>query len=414
MDHRTRTVLRRGSAILLLVGLLSSICVFFGHHWFHYELLPALGISDALGDSIGGFFIILVAYVGQSIVSLALYRDTEHGSIKAALQMEQANQRLYAEIKELDQLANTDNLTGTWNRRRLEEAVRSEMDRLARYDHPLSLLIVDIDFFKTVNDRFGHDTGDQVLVELASQLQLSLRTSDSLTRWGGEEFIVLCPNSTLSTASLLAGRLREKIAKTDFQKVGHITVSIGGAECMPEETWEQWFQRADAALYQAKTNGRNQIQFASESPQRDSMGEKVAARFLQLVWHRAYECGQEVIDREHQSLFHHANELLAAMLSGPPSDDSGEMIDAFIRDVVRHFQNEEAIITAAGYPGAASHAEIHRELSARAVSLAERFRNGKLEAGELFQFLANDVVVKHMLGADREFFPYLDGAKVRM
>ena len=371
-------------------------------------MLPALGLSDALGDSIGGFVIILVAYIAQRIVSLALFHDTELGSTLVARQLQQANHGLQLALSELNRLAGTDKLTGAWNRRRLEEAVRSEMDRLARYDHPLSLLVLDADFFKSVNDRYGHGTGDQVLVELASQLRAAQRTSDSLTRWGGEEFIVLCPNTTLSTASRLAERLREKIAKADFPELGHLTVSIGVAECMPDETWEHWFQRADAALYQAKANGRNQVQFAPETPRRGGLGEKADARFLQLVWHKAYECGHEMIDREHQALFGHANDLLVAMLSGRPPDEMGELVDAFIRAVVQHFHNEETIIAAVGYPGAASHADTHRELSTRAVSLTDRFRNGMLEAGELFQFMAHDVVTKHLLGADREFFPYLE------
>ena len=402
--------MRRGGLVLVAVGLLSSICVYFGHHWFHGTLLPAFGVSNPLGDSIGGFFIIVVAYIGQRLVSLALFRDTELGSTLAAQQLERAVQGLQVALGELDRLAGTDKLTGTWSRRRLEEAVRSEMDRLARYDHPLSLLILDIDFFKMVNDQYGHGTGDQTLVELASQLQSALRASDSLTRWGGEEFVVLCPNTTLSTASLLAGRLREKIAKVEFLKVGHLTVSIGVAECLREDTWEQWFQRADAALYQAKTNGRNQVKFAPETPERGSVGEKVDARFLQMVWHKAYESGHEMIDREHQALFDNANNLLAAMLSGRPPDEAGEMVDVFIRDVARHFRDEEVIISAAGYPGAKAHADLHRELSIKAVKLADQFRKGMLEAGELFQFLAHDVVTKHMLGADREFFPYLEKA----
>ena len=441
--------MRRGGLVLVAVGLLSSICVYFGHHWFHGTLLPAFGVSNPLGDSIGGFFIIVVAYIGQRLVSLALFRDTELGSTLAAQQLERAVQGLQVALGELDRLAGTDKLTGTWSRRRLEEAVRSEMDRLARYDHPLSLLILDIDFFKMVNDQYGHGTGDQTLVELASQLQSALRASDSLTRWGGEEFVVLCPNTTLSTASLLAGRLREKIAKVEFLKVGHLTVSIGVAECLREDTWEQWSQhpareaavfdfqlvrkgvvdaqtplqprgeeieaagdeqRADAALYQAKTNGRNQVKFAPETPERGSVGEKVDARFLQMVWHKAYESGHEMIDREHQALFDNANNLLAAMLSGRPPDEAGEMVDVFIRDVARHFRDEEVIISAAGYPGAKAHADLHRELSIKAVKLADQFRKGMLEAGELFQFLAHDVVTKHMLGADREFFPYLEKA----
>jgi diguanylate cyclase (GGDEF)-like protein/hemerythrin-like metal-binding protein len=355
-----------------------------------------------------------MAYIGQRIVSLLLFHDTELGSTLAARRLEQDNQGLQLAFDELDRLAGTDKLTGAWNRRWLDEAVPSEMDRLARYDHPLSLLILDADFFKTINDRFGHDAGDQVLVELASQLRSALRASDSLARWGGEEFVVLCPNTTLTTASVLAGRMREKIAKAEFPGAGRLTVSIGVAECLPGETWEQWFQRADTMLFQAKAGGRNQVQISPETPQRSQAGEKIAARFLKLVWQGAYESGHEEIDRDHQALFDRANALLAAMLSGRPLDETSEIVDAFIREVALHFQNEEAIFTTAGYPEAAAHAEIHRELCAEAVGLTDRFRYGLLGASELFQFLAQDIVAKHILGADREFFHYLEARQLEM
>ncbi len=293
VDRRTRTVLRRGSAVLVAVGLLSSVGVYWGHHWFHYELLPALGVSPALGDSIGGFAIILVAYFGQRAVSLALFRDAELGSTHAARRLERANRGLQAALGELDRLASTDKLTGTWNRRRLEEVVRKEMDCRARDDRPLSLLALDVDFFKAINDCHGHGTGDRVLVDLAALLAATLRTSDSLTRWGGEEFVVLCPDTALDTAFLLAERLRQSVAKADFAQAGRITVSIGIAECLPGETWEQWFQRADAALYRAKAGGRNQVQFAPESPSCGSAGEEAAARVIPPGWQGRYESSRE-------------------------------------------------------------------------------------------------------------------------
>jgi PleD family two-component response regulator len=124
-------------------------------------------------------------------------------------QLQQSNQELQKALAELDRLASTDKLTGTWNRRRLADAVTNEMERLRRYDHPVSLLIVDIDFFKKVNDDHGHVVGDQVLTKLATLLQSNVRVMDSLTRWGGEEFVVLCPNTTLSTVAMLAERLRK-------------------------------------------------------------------------------------------------------------------------------------------------------------------------------------------------------------
>jgi diguanylate cyclase (GGDEF)-like protein/hemerythrin-like metal-binding protein len=322
-------------------------------------------------------------------------------------QLQRSNQELQKTLVELDRLASTDKLTGAWNRRRLEEAVSNEMDRLKRYDHPLSMLMIDIDFFKKVNDEHGHAVGDQVLALLAAEIQSNYRATDSLTRWGGEEFVVLSPNTTLSSSTVLADRLREKIAETDFPVVKHVTVSIGVAECLIGEPSEKWFKRADDALYRAKTCGRNQVQIAPETPNRAGVGENVSASFVQLSWHSAYECGHTLIDSQHRILFGHANNLLSAILSGRPADEVGSVIDDLIRDVVQHFQDEEAIFTAAGFPGAEEHAAIHQQLVDKALTLVGNFHAGTLTIGELFQYLANDVVAKHMLGADREYFPYL-------
>lgn len=342
-------------------------------------------------------------------VMLDISRQEAVAEMRQSLErLHQTNLELQNSLVELDRLASTDKLTGAWNRRRLEEAVINEMDRLRRYDHPLCLLLIDIDFFKKINDHHGHSAGDQVLVELASVVLSSLRVSDSLTRWGGEEFVVLCPNTTLSTVAMLGERLRERIARTIFPEVEHITASIGVAECMSGETWEQWFMRADAALYRAKACGRNQVQVAPETPKRIGVGENVSANFVKLAWHQAYECGHAAIDEEHQTLFTDANNLLAAILSGRPTEEVTVVIDVLIRDVVQHFQNEEAIITAAGFPGAEEHAEIHRGLVDSALALVARFHAGTLAIGDLFQYLAHDVVARHMLGADREFFHYLE------
>jgi len=326
---------------------------------------------------------------------------------KSLEHLQNTNQELQKSLVELSQMASTDKLTGAWNRRRLEEALLKEMDRLKRYDHPLSMLILDIDFFKKVNDDCGHSVGDQVLVKMASVVQSSLRASDSLTRWGGEEFVVLCPDTTLSTVALLAERLRASIAKTVFPDVGQVTISLGVAECRADETWEDWFKRADAALYRAKAGGRNQVQLAPETPQRGAAGGNVATNFVRLSWHAAYESGNPVIDDQHRGLFTDANQLLGAVLSGRPEAEVAALVNTLVKDVVQHFKDEEVIIRAAGYPRADEHAAIHGKLVDKAVVLVKHFHDGTLATGELFQFLAHDVVARHILGADREFFAYL-------
>lgn len=345
-------------------------------------------------------------FIGAAVIDLTRHQNVV--KLQEALErLQLTNQELQKNLAELDHLASTDKLTGTWNRRRFAEALVNEMDRLRRYNHPLSLLIIDIDFFKKVNDIHGHTAGDQVLVTLATVVQSTLRTSDSLTRWGGEEFIVLCPNTTLSTASVLAERLRECVAQADFPEVGEVTVSLGVAECTGNETWEQWFKRADAALYRAKSGGRNQVQFAPEVPAQLEVGENVAANFVKLSWHPAYESGNTVIDNQHRGLFRDANNILGAMLSGRPQDEVAALVKTLLEDVNGHFHDEEVTIAAAGYPGAPMHAKMHQKLIEDASTLEQRFEAGTLNIGELFKFIAHDVIARHILKADREYFPYL-------
>ncbi|MDD2919898.1 diguanylate cyclase [Rhodoferax sp.] len=347
-----------------------------------------------------------ILFIGAAMLDTARMGDIDKMQKSLEL-LQNTNQELQKTLVELSKLASTDKLTGAWNRRRLEEALLNEMDRLKRYDHPLSMLILDIDLFKKVNDEHGHSVGDEVLVKLANVLQSSLRASDTLTRWGGEEFVVLCPNTTLSTVTLLAERLRTNVAMAIFPTAKHVTISLGAAECMVGEAWEDWFKRADAALYRAKAGGRNQVQVAPEAPQRDGAGNAMTANLVRLSWHAAYECGNPVIDEQHRGLFADANHLLGAVLSDRPEAEVAALVNTLVRDVVQHFKDEEVIIRAAGYPHAAEHAAIHNALVDKAVLLVKHFHDGTLAIGELFQFLAHDVVARHMLGADREFFGYL-------
>lgn len=347
--------------------------------------------------------------ISIGVVALgALLSEGEAEKDESMERLQQTIHDLQKTLIELDRLASTDKLTGAWNRRRLEDAVFNEMDRLRRYDHPLSLLIIDIDFFKQVNDQHGHPVGDLVLTQLAKVVQSSLRSTDSLTRWGGEEFVVLCPNTTLSTAAMMAERLRARVASASYPHELAVTTSIGVAECISGESFEAWLERADAALYRAKSCGRNQVQIAPETPQRIGVGENVAANFVQLSWHKAYESGNPLIDRQHRGLFEHANRLLGAILNARPADEVATLIEGLICDVVQHFKDEEAIIMAADFPGAHEHSAIHRQLIDNAAVLVSRFNAGTLAIGELFQFLAHDIVARHMLGADREFFPFLE------
>jgi diguanylate cyclase (GGDEF)-like protein/hemerythrin-like metal-binding protein len=309
-------------------------------------------------------------------------------------------------------LARVDVLTQLPNRLAANERLRTEFLSMKRSKNVFAVLMMDIDFFKQVNDMHGHAVGDQVLQRIATTMRKTLRESDFCARFGGEEFLALLPATDMPGAYQVAEKLRQAIEASSDSTAGRITVSIGLALPNPEQADEEIAVReADEALYRAKSAGRNQVQVAPKLVAQVTAGDAVPAELVQLVWRSTYECGNQTIDAQHRELFHAANRLLSAVLNGLPSQDVTAMVDSFIAEVVQHFQDEEAIIAKAGYPGAPEHAVLHRALVEKAAGLVTCFRDGTLSLGELFKYLAQDVVSRHMLTADREYFSYLKSHK---
>lgn len=161
----------------------------------------------------------------------------------------------------MSELALTDQLTGIANRRRLYASLQREIETSKRYDHSLSLILFDLDHFKLINDAHGHDQGDEVLREVVQSIEPFLRKADHLGRWGGEEFIILTPETDLEQASSLAERLRLAVSEIDLDSASEVTASFGIARHDPEdETPESFIKRADEALYNAKAAGRNRVE----------------------------------------------------------------------------------------------------------------------------------------------------------
>jgi diguanylate cyclase (GGDEF)-like protein len=171
-------------------------------------------------------------------------------------------------ISRLEKESFTDPLTGAYNRRYMEQCLQEEIAKARRYQFDLSLLLLDIDHFKRVNDQHGHQAGDQVLVELSALVAYELRDSDILARYGGEEFLAIVPNTGLADAGKLAERLRRRIEDHDFSTGAKaqpapgisLTVSIGVASYGGSITSEEsLIQAADSNLYRAKEQGRNKV-----------------------------------------------------------------------------------------------------------------------------------------------------------
>jgi diguanylate cyclase (GGDEF)-like protein len=177
------------------------------------------------------------------------------GNVRDITERKQAEQ-------EFKRLANTDDLTGTLNRRRFLELAQAEVLRAQRYGSPLSLLMLDLDHFKAINDTYGHGVGDLVLRSLVEVSKEVLRVVDVFGRVGGEEFMALLPETNLEGALTVAERLRAAFAARTVTAGGNeirCTASLGVAVLAPDMTLEQLMKAADEALYQAKKRGRNQV-----------------------------------------------------------------------------------------------------------------------------------------------------------
>lgn len=160
---------------------------------------------------------------------------------------------------ELTRLAVTDPVTGVWNRHQGSESLLAETTRPERPRRQSSVLMIDIDNFKAINDRFGHPAGDQVLIEMAQRLFAAVRDTDMVARWGGEEFVILLNDCPSEDAAGRAEKIRRQIADAQFSGVGTVTVSIGVAQLTDDDDLGSWLGRADKALYEAKRAGRNTV-----------------------------------------------------------------------------------------------------------------------------------------------------------
>ncbi len=162
---------------------------------------------------------------------------------------------------ELEKMAIHDKLTGLYNRTKLDEVLSHELERCARHKSSIGLLIIDIDHFKSVNDTYGHLVGDKVLIAISKQIKTTLRSTDTLFRWGGEEFIVLSLQSDKTEALNIAQKIRNHIKEVNFDIVGSKTISIGVTSSTKDDDIDSIIKRADEALYIAKNSGRDCVKF---------------------------------------------------------------------------------------------------------------------------------------------------------
>lgn len=306
--------------------------------------------------------------------------------------------KLNAKNSVLTDLAMKDALTGIPNRMMMDIELNQFMALAKRYNTSISFIIADIDFFKKVNDDYGHDIGDSVLIKTASIIKDVIRLTDRVYRWGGEEFLIVAPHTDLEGARILAEKIRLKYQEATFKSVGKLTISFGVAEYYPEESRELWFKRADIALYHAKSGGRNRVEIWKPTRVLDE-------EFTKILWQERWNSGNPTIDESHQELIDMTNTFFDMVSKATHPHAIREHFTKIITHLQRHFLEEEKELEAVDYDCIQQHQAIHRRLLSELSTMQENIDNEKLDYRTYFVFLVGKVVIGHLLTEDTKFFP---------
>lgn len=237
-----------------------------GEHQVHFKKIQLVG--DHISSEHWYLSIIMAWMLGisvKTIRSLIQLRDRARRYSQQVQTLKTNNTDLKNKADKLEELSTTDALTGTNNRLGIEKII-DELFPRRDTDSPLTAILIDIDYFKKINDTLGHDTGDAVLKKIGRTISNNVRGSDYVGRWGGEEFIVISPGSTLENARELAEKIRALVENIHFDETPnvHVSASFGVGEAHKEEPFAELFKRVDNALYSAKAQGRNQTVLAEE------------------------------------------------------------------------------------------------------------------------------------------------------
>lgn len=295
-------------------------------------------------------------------------------------------------------MATKDALTGLYNRRYFIELFKSKLAEASRSQQIFSVILLDLDHFKNVNDEFGHLRGDEVLKSVAELLMKHTRNEDCASRWGGEEFCVLLNQASLDMATLVAEKLRKLIEEMEIPVVGKVTASFGVTQWINMDTEDLLFKRMDNSLYLAKLTGRNKV-VSNEELYIDKGGFPV-----NIEWGPFFRSGNEQIDREHSELISLSNEIILYCFQKDNQSHLIKLFDQLLDHIVEHFKNEEVILENYGYEDLENHKKIHSDLVEKSTGMREKLWNGQVSKTDLSKYLIQEVVVGHIIKHDFEFY----------
>lgn len=352
------------------------------------------------GDYINTFITILFATLTVMFINRNRVLEFENRmTIKEKnRELKELSQELIAANERLREQAYTDQLTGISNRYFFEKSI-GEAFRWADQRHScISLAIADLDHFKKINDEWGHPVGDKVLIRVAEIAKAVLHDTDKLARLGGEEFIILMPDTDLEEARLLVEKMRITLAKEVHDSAGTVTASFGVAERKAGEHYDSLYRRADEALYMAKEAGRNCVICHNIEDGKSFVS-------IEFVWMEEWESGSKVIDDQHRNLIGLANQLIHDLFNKWDKDTVSADLKSLLEHLICHFNDEERVMEEAGYPELEMHRQIHKELIEKTKRLADSLEEGMVKSSKVVFFIMDDVLIGHIMQEDTKAFP---------
>lgn len=313
----------------------------------------------------------------------------------------QQQQRLISLMEEnvrLNYLIRKDKLTSLYNKAHIEEQLDVQCGMVRRYHRECSIIFFDVDHFKRINDNFGHSVGDEVLIAISSLISNHIRSTDMLARWGGEEFLLLLPETGIEEAKIVANKICSLVEQHHFDIVKKVTISLGVTSVLASDTVLSILNRVDKALYKAKHSGRNQVVVYQSD-------EEIPFASMKISWRHVWDSGHSQIDAQHKNLIDLANELLEMTTMLATKEEILFMLDKLIQHTSQHFAYEEHVLRKLNYDQIEDHMVKHQLLIEKALGLRKDFLEDKGYMSTFFSFIIEDVVLKHMIQEDTRFFP---------
>lgn len=295
-------------------------------------------------------------------------------------------------------LANKDHLTELFNRRYFVKYFEKEVNNFNETKEPFSVILLDLDYFKLINDEYGHQEGDRVLKEISKYLINSLRKTDIVSRWGGEEFIISLPKTSLEEGNQIAENLREGIAKLDIKGIKHITASFGVASMTLEDTKDTIFKRVDNSLYLAKFTGRNRV--VSNEKLNIHNGDFP----VNIEWGAFFRSGNSEIDEEHNCLIDLSNNIILHAFNKENRDKVSKLFVELVEDIKKHFKNEEDILENYNYDDLLEHKKTHDDLIEKTKNMMKRFEKKEIDSLDVAKYVIQEVVVGHIVKSDFDYY----------